>query len=87
MARKRKPTVLMGGVEMRTMHRLTVKEQHDAYTRLSHYLLAVHHLKNWLDLEWISPADYRRVEKVLAKQYGLADKSIFRPECRRQLEK
>lgn len=87
MPRKRKPTVLMGGVEMRTMHRLSVKERHNAYTRLSHYLLSVHYLRNWLDLEWISSAEYRRMEKMLAKQYGLSDKSIFRPECRRQLEK
>lgn len=83
MARKRKPTVLKGG----TLHRLTAKERHDAHTRLSHYLLAVHHLKSWLDQEWITPGDYRRVEKVLAKQYGFTDKNIFSPECKRQLEK
>lgn len=77
----------MGGVEMRTMHRLSVKERHNTYTRLSHYLLAIHYLRNWLDQEWISPADYRRMEKVLAKQYGFTDKSIFRPECRRRLDK
>lgn len=87
MLRKKKPTVLMGGVEMRTLHRLPVKERHDAYTRLNHYLLAIHYLKNWLEQEWISPADYRCMEKVLAKQYGFNDKSIFRPECRRLLEK
>ena len=30
---------------------------------------------------WISPADYRRMDKVLVKKYGFSDKSIFRPEC------
>lgn len=77
----------MGGEELRTIHHLTAKERHDAYTRLSHYLLSVHYLRNWLEQEWISPADYRRVEKVLVKKYGFSDKSIFCFECRRPLEK
>ena len=87
MPRKKKPTVLMGGEEIRTIHHLTAKERHDTYTRLSHYLLSIHYLRNWLEQELISPADYRRMEKVLVKKYGFSDKSIFRPECRRLLEK
>lgn len=86
MPRKKKPTVLRGGEELRIQH-LTTKERHDAYTRLSHYLLSVHYLRNCLEQELISPADYRRMEKVLVKKYGLSDKSIFRPECRRLLER
>lgn len=77
----------MGGEELRTIPHLTTKERHDAYTRLSHYLLAVHYLGHWLEQESISPADYRRMGKVLVKKYGFSDKSIFRPECRRPLEK
>ena len=57
------------------------------YTRLSHYLLSVHYLRNWLEQELISPTEYRRLDKVLVKKYGLSDKSIFRPECRRLLER
>ena len=87
MSRKKKPTVLMGGEELRTIHHLTAKERHDAYTRLSHYLLAVHYLGRWLELQWITPVEYHHMEKVLAKQYGLPEKSILRPECRRRLEK
>ena len=87
MSRKKKPTVLMGGEEFGTIHHLTAKERHDAYTRLSHYLLSVHYLRNWLEQELISPADYRRMDKVLVTKYGFSDKSIFRPECRRLLEK
>lgn len=87
MPRKKKPTVLMGGEELCTIHHLTAKERHDAYTRLSHYLLSVHYLKKWLEQELISPADYRRMDKVLVKKYGFSDKCIFRPECRRLLEK
>ena len=75
MPRKKKPTVLMGGEELRIQH-LTTKERHDAYTRLSHYLLSVYYLRNWLEQD-----------KVLVKKYGFSDKSIFRPECRRLLEK
>ena len=86
MPRKKKPTVLMGGEELRIQH-LTTKELHDAYTRLSHYLLSVYYLRNWLEQELINPADYRRMDKVLVKKYGFSDKSIFRPECRRLLEK
>ena len=44
-------------------------------------------MRNWLEQELISPADYRRMDKVLVKKYGFSDKSIFRPECRRLLEK
>ena len=58
-----------------------------AYTRLSHYLLSVHYLRKWLEQELISPADYRRMDKVLIKKYGFSGKSILRPECRRLLEK
>ena len=86
MPRKKKPTVLRGGEEPRIQH-LTTKERHDAYTRLSQYLLSVYYLRNWLEQELISPADYRRMEKALVKKYGFSDKSIFRPECRRLLEK
>lgn len=87
MSKKKKPTVLMGGNELRTIQYLTAKERHEAYTRLSHYLLSVHYLRNWLKQELISPADYRRMEKVLVKKYDFSEKSIFRPECRRPLEK
>lgn len=87
MPRKKKSTVLMGDEKLRLIHHLTAKERHDVYTRLSHYLLAVHYLKKRLEQEWLSSADYRRVEKVLAKQYGFIDKSIFRIKCRRPLEK
>lgn len=87
MPRKKKPTVLMCNEKLRLINNLTAKERHDVYTRLSHYLLAVHYLKKWLEQEWLSSADYRRVEKVLAKQYGFTDKSIFRIKCRRPLEK
>ena len=87
MPRKKKPTVLMGNEKLRLINNLTAKERHDVYTRLSHYLLAVHYLRKWLEQEWLSSADYRRVEKVLAKQYGFTDKSIFRIKCRRPLEK
>ena len=87
MPRKKKPTVLMGNEKLRLINNLTAKERHDVYTRLSHYLLAVHYLRKWLEQEWLSLADYRRVEKVLAKQYGFTDKSIFRIKCRRTLEK
>lgn len=54
---------------------------------MSQYLLSVHYLRNWLEQELISPADYWRMDKVLVKKYGFSDKSIFRPECRRLLEK
>lgn len=87
MPRKKKPTVLMGDEKLRLIHHLTAKERHDVYTRLSHYLLAVHYLRKWLEQEWLNPADYRRVEKALAKRYGFTDKSIFRSKCRRPLEK
>ncbi len=86
MPRKKKPTVLMSGQELRAIHHLTAKERHDVYTRLSHYLLAVHYLGYWLELQWITPTEYRHMEKTLAKQYGLSEKSIFRPACRRRLE-
>ena len=87
MPRKKKTTVLMGGEEFRTIHRLTLKERHDAYTRLSHYLLAVHYLGRWLEQKLISPVDYRRMEKILGKKYGFSGKSIFCSEYRRLLEK
>ena len=87
MPRKKKPTVLMGNEKLRLINNLTAKERHDVYTRLSHYLLAVHYLRKWLEQERLSLADYRRMEKVLAKQYGFTDKSIFRIKCRRPLEK
>ena len=87
MPRKKKLTVLTGGGELCTIHRSTVKERHDAYTRLSHYLLAVHYLECWLEQELIMPADYRRMEKVLGKKYGFSDNSIFYSEYRRPLEK
>lgn len=86
MPRKKKPTVLRGGEELQIQH-LTTKDRHDTYTRLSLYLLSVHYLRNWLEQELISPSDCRRMEKVLVKKYGFSDKSIFRPECRRLLEK
>ena len=87
MPRKKKPTVLMGGEELRTIHHLTVKDRHDAYTRLSHYLLSVHYLRKWLEQELISPADYRRMHKELIKKYGFSGKSIHRPETRTLKEK
>ena len=87
MRRKKKSTVLMDGGELCTIHRLTVKERHDAYTRLSHYLLAVHYLGRWLEQELISPVDYRRMEKILGKKYGFSGKSIFFSECKRSLKK
>ena len=87
MSRRKKPTVFMGSEKLRTIHHLTVKESYDAYTRLSHYLLAVYYLRRWLQQKWINSADYRRMKKVLAKQYGFTDKSIFRLECRRPTEK
>ena len=87
MPRKKKPSVLMSDKELRTIHHLTTKERRNAYTRLSHYLLAVHYLGRWLELQWITPVEYRHMEKALAKQYGLPEKSILRPECRRRLEK
>lgn len=79
MPRKKKPTVLMGGEELRTIHHLTVKDRHDAYTRLSHFLLSVHYLRNWLEQELITPADYRRMEKVLVKKYGFSEKKHLSP--------
>ena len=84
---KKKSTVLMDGKELHTFYRFTVKERHEAYTRLSHYLLAVHYLGRWLELQWINPAEYRRMEKSLAKRSGFSEKSIFRLNCRRQLKK
>lgn len=76
---RKKPTVLMCGEELRTIHHLTIKERHKAYTRLSHYLLSVHYLRNWFEQKWITSVDYRRMEKVLAKQYGLPEKKHLLP--------
>ena len=66
---------------------LSVEGNRNVYDRLSHYLLAIHHLGAWLEQAWINPAEYRCIEKTLAKRYGFSDKSILRPNVRRRLEK
>ena len=86
MPRKRKTTKLIGSADLRSIHHISVDANRNVYDHLSHYLLAVHHLGTWLEQAWINPAEYRRIEKTLAKRYGFSDKSIFRPN-RGRLEK
>ena len=77
----------MSNAEMHSIHHTSVENNRMMYERLSHYLLAVHYLCAWLEQQWISPTEYRRLEKLLAKRYGFFDKSILRSNVRRRLDK